>query len=96
MRENSVFYYPYATLSTGQSQLLRSAGLFFDRLLLLYRVGTSGVTTGSGSVARDSGLQLKGRGTPDMVTSIAVLTNYERPNADAIRRDNAGRVFPQL
>lgn len=41
MDQNSIFCYPYVTLGAKQSLLLKTAALYFDKLVLLDPIGIS-------------------------------------------------------
>ena len=47
MTEHSLFYYPYASFTNTQLQLLKVEALYFDKLYLLDPVGASRATIGA-------------------------------------------------
>lgn len=96
MTVHKLFYYPYASFTNAQLPLLKVASLYFDKLVLLDPVGASWDTVGADHIARDAVLQLKDAGILEIVTPATVLARYERPIADAIRRDMADREFLDL
>ncbi len=96
MADHNLFYYPYASFTNAQLPLLKVAALWFDRLVILDPVGASWDTVGADHPARDAVRQLKDAGIVEIVTPATVLAKYERPIADAIRRDMADREFLDL
>src|SRR6266550_1057529 len=96
MTEHNLFYYPYASFTDAQFPLLKVAALWFDKLFILDPVGASWDTIGADHIARDAVRQLKDAGILEIVTPATVLARYERPIADAVRRDMADRDFLDL
>lgn len=96
MSAHNLFYYPYASFTNAQLPLLKVAALYFDKLVLLDPVGASWDTIGADQVARDAVRQLKDAGLLEIVTPATVLAKYEKPIAEAIRRDMADREFLDL
>jgi hypothetical protein len=94
--EHSLYYYPYASFTNAQLPLLKVAALWFDKLVILDPVGASWDTIGADHGARDAVRQLKDAGILEIVTPATVLAKYERPIADAIRRDMTDREFLEL
>jgi hypothetical protein len=93
MTEHNLFYYPYASFTNAQQPLLKVAALWFDKLVILDPVAASWDTIGADHIARDAMRQLTDAGILEIVTPAAVLAKYERPIADASRRDMADREF---
>ncbi|MCL6542208.1 MAG: hypothetical protein K6T87_16755 [Roseiflexus sp.] len=96
MTEHNLFYYPYASFTNAQLPLLEVAAVWFDRLVILDPFGASWDTIGADHVARDAVKLLRDAGILEIVTPAAVLAKYERPIAEAIRRDMADREFLDL
>jgi hypothetical protein len=72
------------------------AALWFDNLVILDPVGASSNTIGADHVARDAVTLLKDAGILEIITPSTVLAQYEKPIAEAIRRDMADRDFLDL
>lgn len=96
MTEHNLFYYPYVSSTNAQLPLLKVAALWFDKLVILDSVGASWDTIGADQIARNAVRPLKDAGILEMVTPATVLAKYERPIADAVRRDMADREFLEL
>ncbi len=96
MTDHNLFYDPYASFTNAQLPLLKVAAVWFDKLVILDPVGASWDTIGADHIARDAVRQLKDAGIMEIVAPAAVLAKYERPIADAIRRDMAERQFLDL
>jgi hypothetical protein len=96
MTDHNLFYYPYASFTNTQLPLLKVAALWFDKLVILDPLGASWDTIGADHIARDAARQLKDAGILEIVTPATVLAKYERPIAEAIRRDMADREFLDL
>jgi hypothetical protein len=94
--EHILFYYPYASFTNAQLPLLKVAALYFDKLMLLDPVGASWDTVGADHIALDAVRLLEGAGILEIVTPATVLAKYERPIAEAIRRDMEDREFLDL
>jgi hypothetical protein len=88
--------HPYASFTNAQLPLLKVAALWFDKLVILDPLGASWDTIGADHIARDAVRQLKDAGILEIVTPTTVLAKYERPIAEAIRRDMADREFLDL
>jgi len=69
------------------------AALWLDELAILDPVAASWDTVGADHIARDAAQELKDAGILEIVTTATVLSKYERPFAEAIRRDMADRDF---
>ncbi|MEY4809553.1 MAG: hypothetical protein RLZZ206_3942 [Cyanobacteriota bacterium] len=96
MTSHKLFYYPYASFTNAQLPLLKVAALWFDKLVILDPVGASSNTIGADHVARDAVTLLKDAGILEIITPSTVLAQYEKPIAEAIRRDMADRDFLDL
>ena len=96
MSQHNLFYYPYASFTNTQLPLLKVAALYFDKLVLLDPVGASWNTVGADHFARDAVRLLQDAGILEIVSPATVLAKYERPIADAIRRDMGDREFLNL
>jgi hypothetical protein len=96
MTDHNLFYYPYASFTNAQLPLLKVAALWFDKLVILDPVGASWDSIGADHVARDAVRQLTDARILEIVTPATVLGKYERPIAEAIRRDMADREFLDL
>lgn len=96
MRPHNLFYYPYASFTDAQLPLLKVAALYFDKLVLLDPVGASWDTVGADHVARDAVTLLQNAGILEIVSPATVLAKYEKPIAEAIRRDMGDREFLDL
>jgi hypothetical protein len=95
MSEHSVFYYPYATLGTQQSPLLKAAALYFDKLFILDPLKASGATIGPGD--REPELrQLESEGILQRIAPEEVLFRNDKTISDAIERDLADPEFRKL
>jgi hypothetical protein len=92
--EHNLYYYPYASFTNAQLPLLMVAALWFDKLVLLNPIGASWDAIGADHAARDAVRQIKDAGILENVTSATVLAKYNRPIADAIRRNMANYEFP--
>ena len=86
----------YASFTNAQLPLLKVAALYFDKLYILDPVGASWATVGADHHARDAVMQLKDAGILQMVTPADVLTKYEGPIAEAVRRDVHDQEFLDL
>ena len=95
MGQHSVFYYPYASLGTEQSLLLKAAALYFDKLFILDPLKASWAMIGPGE--RESDLQLlESEGILQRVAPEDVLFRNDKTIADAIERDLADPEFMNL
>ena len=94
MTSHTLFYYPYASFTNAQLPLLKAAAPWSDKLVILDPVGASWDTVGAEHMARDTVWQLKDAGILEVVTPVTVLAKYERPIADAIRRNMTDRELP--
>jgi len=95
MGQHSVFYYPYASLGTEQSLLLKAAALYFDKLFILDPLKASWAMIGPGE--RESDLQLlESEGILQRVAPEDVLLRNDKTIADAIERDLADPEFMNL
>lgn len=72
------------------------AALWFEKLVLLDPVGASWDTVGVDHFARDAVRQLNEAGILEIVTPATVLAKWERPLAEAVRRDMEDREFIDL
>lgn len=72
MTEHKLFYYPCASFTNVQLQLLEVAAPCFDKLVILGPVGASWDTIGADHVARDASKQLNDAGSV-VGTASAVL-----------------------
>lgn len=96
MNEHSLVYFPYASFTNAQLPLLKVAALYFDKLVLLDPVGASWDTVDADHIARDAVRLLTSAGILEAVTPATVLAKYERPIAEAVRRDMADHEFLDL
>lgn len=96
MSSHTLFYYPYASFTNEQLPLLKVAALWFDKLVILDPVDASWDTIGADHVARDAVRLLEDARILEIVTPATVLARYERPIAEAIRRDMSDAEFLSL
>lgn len=95
MSEHSVFYYPYATLGSQQSPLLKAAALYFDKLFILDPLKASWATIGPGE--REPELRLlESEGILQRIAPEEVLLRNDKTIGDAIERDLADPEFSKL
>jgi hypothetical protein len=94
--EHTLFYYPYASLTSAQLPLLKVAALYFDKLVILDPVGASWNTIGADHFARDAVKLLADEKILKVVTPGDVLAKYEAAITAAIRRDMNDREFVAL
>lgn len=95
MSEHSVFYYPYATLGSQQSPLLKAAALYFDKLFILDPLKASWATIGPGKREPDLRL-LESEGILQRIAPEEVLLRNDKTIGDAIERDIADPEFRKL
>lgn len=92
---HSIFYYPYASLQSKQSMLLKALALYFDKLYVLDPAKASWATIGAGQIERDLRL-LEVEGLLQRVAPEEVLLHNEKTIFDAIRSDLADPGFQNL
>lgn len=95
MNTHNLFYYPYASCTNAQLPLLKVAALWFEKLVILDPIAVSWDTICTDRIARDAVRQLTDAGIK-VVTPADALAKYERPIADAIRRDITDHKFLDL
>lgn len=96
MTEHNLIYYPYASFTNEQLPLLKIAALYFDKLYILDPVDASWNTVGADDVARNAVQLLKNEGILELVKPSDVLSKYEAPIVEAIRRDMSDPEFLAL
>lgn len=96
MAENSLFYYPYASLKDEQLPLLKVAALYFDKLILLDPVSASWDTIGADRHVRDAVRLLGQADILELTNPATVLAKYESQLTEAIRQDMQDRTFLDL
>jgi hypothetical protein len=96
MNEHSLFYYPYASLTSKQLALMKVAALYFDKLYLLDPVGASWDTVGADHEARQAIKMLSAENILETVTPADVLAKYARSLTETIRQDMGDREFLEL
>jgi hypothetical protein len=95
MASNQLFYFPYASLGTRQSPLLRAAALYFDSLFLLDPLKASWGSVGPGSAEGDVRL-LEQEGILKRIAPEEVMHRYEDAIAASIRADMQDPEFVRL
>ena len=93
MNEHSLFYYPYASLTSKQLALMKVAALYFDKLYILDPVGASWATIGADHEARKALKMLRAENILETVTPADVLAKYASALTAAIRQDVKDRQF---
>lgn len=88
----NIFYYPYATLGRNQLAMLKAIALYFDKLYILDPLKSSWAGIGSGPYEEDIKL-LESQGILERVAPEAVMHQYEKSIANAIRADLSDNVF---
>jgi hypothetical protein len=68
MTEHNLSYSPYGSFTDRRLPLLKVAALWFDKLVILDRVGACSQTIGADYIARDTVQQLKGAVVLEIVT----------------------------
>lgn len=96
MADNRLFYYPYATMFDAQLPLLKTAALYFDKLILLDPRDASWDRVGPDPVALDEVLLLERHGLLERVDPTNVLEHYGPAFTDAIREDIRDPEFLKL
>ncbi|MFI7059403.1 hypothetical protein ACIBL3_00290 [Kribbella sp. NPDC050124] len=96
MTENRLLYYPYATMFDAQLPLLKTAALYFDKLILLDPRDASWDRVGPNPLALDEVLLLERHGLLERLNPAKVLEHYGPELADAIREDIRDPEFIRL
>jgi hypothetical protein len=96
MIEHNIFYYPYASFTTEQDPLLKTAALYFDHLYLLDpekatagRVGVDVQTAANIALLEQEKILVR-------VTPEEVLVKFEAPLGEAIKADLNNPEFKKL
>jgi hypothetical protein len=96
MTEHRLFYYPYATMFNAQLPLLKTAALFFDKLVLLDPRDATWDRIGPEETAWDEVLLLEQHGLLERVEPAAVLERYGPALKQAIQEDIRNPDFMRL
>jgi len=96
MTENRLFYYPYATMFDAQLPLLKTAALYFDKLVLLDPRDATWDRVGPDPGAFDDVLLLERHGLLERVSPTAVFEDYSSAFTQAVREDIGDPEFLQL
>ena len=96
MTENRLFYYPYATMFNAQLPLLKTAALYFDKLVLLDPRDATWDRIGPDPSALDEVLLLERHGLLERVSPTAVFKDYSSAFTQAVREDIHDPEFLQL
>src|SRR5258708_1614510 len=82
-----LFYYPYATMFDAQLPLLKTAALYFDKLVLLDPRDATWDRVGPDPGALDEVLLLERHGLLERVSPTAVFKDYSEAFTQAVRED---------